>query len=196
MKKILLPLLLSSTLILTACTSTQAVNLLHFTDNLNRSYGYDKVKISDYFIKDNEYTLFIQEADTEFLLTLSENENGKIEKIRFTIGKTDNTGKTKAITDSEALLFYENALHILSAYSLFEEEECANILSRLLPDSGKAYSKTGELTSLWNNFSLAFYSNGLCCQLYVYNNYLNPPEETSKPVSRPAYGQTANIRED
>ncbi len=196
MKKLFLSLLMLCFFAFTACVHTESVNLLHFTDNLNSSYGYEKVRLSDYLIKDDEYILFLEEADTEFLLTLCRGDKDKIKKFRLTISKTDNTGKPKAISDNEAELFYENALHILSAYSLYEKKDCEDILCQLLPESGKDYSKTGELTAAWNNFSLVFYSNELCCQFFVTDNYLEEPEETSKPVSRPIYGQTANIRED
>ncbi len=172
------------------------VNLLHFTDNLNRSLGYEKVKLSDYMISDGEYTLFFNDGTSKFLLTLSENEEGKIKSIRFTINKTDAECNSKAVSDEEAALYYKSAAHILSAFSLFDYSDCEGILSELIPAAGSDFSKTGELTAQWNNFSLVYYSNKLCCQLYATDNYLEEPESTSKPVSRPAYGQTAHIRQD
>lgn len=196
MKKVFVILSVLCIFTLSACAHIEPVNLLHFTDNLNDSYGYGRVSLSDYMIKDGEYTLLLKEGATEFLLTLSENEEGKIKSIRFTVGKTDDKGKFKAISDEAAKLYYENAAHILSAFSMFDYDECAGILSQLIPRSGSDFSKTGELTAQWNNFSLAYYSNGLCCQLYATDNYLEETESTSKPVSRPAYGQTAHIRED
>lgn len=196
MKKLVLSVLMLCVFSLTACSHTESVNLFHFTENLNASYGYERASLSDYMIKDGEYTLLFNDRGTQLLLTLFENEQTKIKKFRLTVSKTDNSGKPKVLSDDEAELFFDCALHTLSAYSIKEKADCESILRELLPQSGKDCSKIGELTASWHNFSLVFYSNELCCQFFVTDNYLEAPEETSKPVSRPLYGQTANTRQD
>lgn len=196
MKKALLPLPLILILIFTACSQSQSVNLFQFTENFNRCEGYERIKMSDYLIKDREFTLFLKEDTSDQLLTVEETEEGQIKKIRLTVGKTDDNGKFRAVTDSEAQIYLKNAVNMLSAFSLSEKDVCEKALTGLIPLSGSAFSKTGELTSLWEHFSLVYYSNELCCQLWITDNYLQQPESTSKPVSRPLYGQTANIRED
>ena len=196
MKKLSLPLLISIMFLFTACTQSQSVNLFQFTENFNRQAAYERIKMSDYLIKDRTFTHFLRDEESEFLLTLEENDEGIIKKIRFTVSKTDDMGKSKPVTDKEAEHYFRNAVQVLSAYSLFSQEECGNILRELIPSSGKRFSEIGELTARWEHYSLAYYSNALCCQLWIYDNFIEEPESTSKPVSRPIYGETANIRED
>ena len=178
MLSLLLPLILS--LFLCGCHQGESVNLLHFTDNLNRIREKEKISLSDYLVDGKAYRLMIN-AEAPLLLTLEEDEGGKIKKIRLTIGKTDKKGNTVRVSDSDAAYFTRTACEILGAFTFYEKEECESLVKALLPPTGDGFMKTGEATTDKENFHLVCYSNKLCLQFFAVNTYLEETESTTKP---------------
>lgn len=186
----LLPGLIFSLLFLCSCGHDDTVNLLHFTDNLNKLNSQQEIELSDYLIDGSSYKLILKEDSFPLLLVLDEDENGKIKKVRLTLSKTDDSGNIKEINDKECAFFLKNAAEILSAFTFFEKEECEALLSRFLPQKAADYSKTGELTTEKENFHLVYYSNKICCQFFVSDTFLEKTSVTQKPVSKSTYAET------
>ncbi len=164
---------------LSGCYKGEEVNLLLFTDNLN-NIKQEQISLSDYFIENGSYKLILQ-GDIPVLVTAEEAENKVIKKVRLTISKADNNGNIKAVADSEAEFFSKEATDILEAFTMYEKQECEKIISRLIPDNGEDFSKSGELTAEINNFCLVYYSNKICSQFFVVNTFYEEIESTSKP---------------
>lgn len=183
----LLPCIISFILFLCSCGHDDTVNLLHFTDNLNKIKGQEEIKLSDYLIDGSTCKLILKEDDALLLLVLDEDENGKIKKVRLTLSKTDDNGIIKEISNQECAFFLKNAAEILSAFTFFEKEECEALLSQFLPQKAADYSKTGELTTEKENFHLVYYSNKICCQFFVSDTFLEKTSVTKKPVSNASY---------
>ena len=182
MKKILiciLPLIMS--LSLYGCYQGESVNLLHFTDNLNRIRDTEEqIELSDYIIHKGSYKLIFN-GEVPLLLTLEGDKNSKIKKVRLTVGKTDETGSTVPISDSSAAAFNKTACEVLEAFTFMSKEECKEIVSSLIPSDGANFSKTGEITTDKSYFHFVCYSNKLCLQFFAVNTFLEETEITSKP---------------
>lgn len=164
----------------TGCYKGEEVNLLLFTDNLNDIDDRKEISLSDYFIDDGCYKLIIQE-DTPLLVTLQEDENKVIKKIRLTVIKADDKGNIIALTDSDASAFLRQATDILEAFTMYEKQECETLLKDLIPKNASDFSKTGELVTTKDNFHLVYYSNKICSQFFVTNTYYEKIESTTKP---------------
>lgn len=170
-----------SLIFLCSCSKAESLNLLHFTDNLNKIKKEESVKLEDYYIYKNTLRLLIENGDSPLLLTLEEDENGKIKKARLTISKTDNEGNIKILTEEECSAFFENACEIFSAYTFFDKEESRSTLEKLIPQSVASLTERNEFTSDKDSFHLVYYSNEICSQFIVSNIFLEKPSVTQKP---------------
>ena len=56
------------------------------------------------------------------------------------------------------------------------------------------YSRQGELYKIDEKFSFVYYSDSFVCDFIISDTYLVEEENTEKPVSKPLYGNTTNIR--
>lgn len=198
MKKYLIFLLTTflAVTMLCSCSHSQFVNITHFTDNFNSVTHTEKIRLSDYFIKENVYSVFLTKAQQQLLLTLSSDESGRIKQVRLALIKTDKNGKIIPVSSDQAEFFTQSSLDILSAFTFFEKEKCEAVLKDILPETADMLSKTGEATTDAEQFHIVYYSNKICSQFSVTNTFLQETETTKKPVSKPIYQETANIRED
>ena len=169
------------------------MNILLFTDNFNSLSKKEIISLSDYAVKDGCYKVILRENDCRVLLTAEENEKGEIKKIRLTLSKTDENGKQVTLSDSQTAFFIKTVNQALSAFTLFEKEECRELTEKILPLKSNDFSKTGELTMEAENFHLVYYSNKICCQFSATDTFLEKTEPSEKPVSKPLFEVTANI---
>lgn len=174
-------LLLFPFLLLCSCSKADSVNLLHFTDNLNKIKTEHKIELEDYYIYKNSMRLLIENDENPLLLTLEEDENGKIKKARLTLSKTDNKGNIKNLTEEECLNFFENACNIFSAYTFYDKEESLHLVENVIPQSISELTQRAEHTADADNFHLVYYSNEICSQFSVSNTFLEKPPVTKKP---------------
>lgn len=181
------------TFFLSGCAPTGYPNILSFTDSFNRISDDERIALTDYIIIDKSYKLLFEKENFSALLTAETNEKDDIKKIRLSIAKTDNSGKTVIPTDAQAYFFFEKAVQILSSFTHWDKEKCSSLIKKILPSEGKNLLKTGELTLENEKHLLIYYSNEICCQFTVINTFLEKNEATQKPVSRPLFEVTANI---
>ena len=87
--------------VLTGCSKKEYMNIAYFTDNLNSNKQEAKVQMSDYYIKDNIYTLPVARENKTVIMRAVTDENGDIGEIRVTVAKTDEKGKKTKIFDWE-----------------------------------------------------------------------------------------------
>ena len=75
------------------------------------------------------------------------------------------------------------------AYCSYDERTAKEIGDALGLGDNDTFRKKGELTLTRENFYFVYYSDDVTSQLTVYNTYCKKIEETSKPVSKPFYGE-------
>lgn len=194
MKRILTLFVLSFFLsfALSACSPTGHVNILLFTDKLNDISG-EAVELSDYTITDKRYRLLFEQEGFPVLLTAEENDKGEIKRVNLSFSKVDEKGKALSPEALKPGLYLKRATQMLFAFTLFDEEICAETAEKILPLKSEDFLRTGELTLDYEYFHLVYYSNKICCRFSVTNTFLEKTEVTEKPVSKPFYEVTANI---
>jgi len=183
------------TFTLSACSPVGHVNILLFTDKLNDISG-EAVELSDYIITDKRYRLLFEEEAFPILLTAEENDKGEIIRVNLSLSKVDEKGKALSPEDLKTGLYLKRAKQMLFAFTLWDEETCAETAEKILPLKSEDFLKTGELTMDNENFHLVYYSNKICCRFSVTNTFLEKTELTEKPSSRPFYEVTANISDE
>lgn len=182
--------------LLTGCAPEGHVNILLFTDNLNKINPDKKISLSDYLIQDNRYRLIVKNEEQTLLITAEENEKGEIKKIRLALSKTDEKGRLIPVESALADFFRKEAVNILMAYTLSEKNLCEETVKKILPLKNEDFSRTGELTMELEEYHLVYYSNKICSQFTVTNTYLEKTDITEKPVSKPLFGVTATAVEE
>lgn len=193
MKKILTDILLLIFLFVTlsACAPISHPDIFLFTDRLSKICGDSEIKADGMEVTGNIYRLLLKENQSEVLLTAEKNEKNEIKKVRLSIIKTDNKGKTKAPSQEQTDFYIKKVAEVLEAFTFFEKDRCEDIIKKILPLKGEDLLKTGELTTEADNFHLIYYSNAICCQFTVVNTFLEKTETTEKPVSKPLFDVTA-----
>lgn len=172
-------------LILSGCSKGEFRNLGSFISSYNETSD-NKLSVTDFILTDNKsYTAFTGDADNGILLNVKEGEKDKIESIRVIITKLPDT----LPGESETVHFREVLTHTLIAYCSFDRETAEEIIRVFGLDSNEAFNKKGELTLTRDNFYFVYYSDEVTNQFMLFNTYLTKIEETSKPVSRPFYGE-------
>lgn len=185
MKKTLAVILpLFCAFVLSACSHGDSVNLLFFTDNFNKIRKNENQVVSEYTVNGNTFSTVLKSGKSEALLSLEEDENGRIKTARLTLSKINENAQPKNISETEADFFKNTAAEMLYAFTFFESKKCQAILSQLLPETSTGFHKTGELNTQSENFFLVYYSNKICCQLFVTNTYLEEIEPTKKPENK------------
>lgn len=182
--------------LLTACTQSRFMDLGGFVYNFNRVSDYEIV-FEDVYIynddKDTVYEIFVGEEKPSVVLKLID-DKGRIKQIRIAMAKVSEKGKT-ALPDAEAVsIFQKTAESTIRAWCNFEEEKAKALMNEFSLFKNETYTKQGELYKTEDKFSFVYYSDSLVCDLIISDTYLNEEENTEKPVSKPAYGSTTNIR--
>ncbi len=180
--------------IISGCSKNEFMDISRFTDNLNSQKTGTEISLSSYIIQNGVYSLPIYDGEESTLIRLVTQDGGNIEEIRLTIGKIDEEGNVSDVTDKRRNLFVSSIKRAIKAYTYFSEEETDQIIEAMKLNETNSYTQTGELTLSKGNFHFVYYSTDLAIQFMIYNIHLHPIEKTEKPVSRPVYGNTTNIR--
>ena len=174
-------------LCLTACSDNQLKNLTCFIDSYNE-FSADKLSAGDFFIiNGSEDTLraFIGSDECQIVLSLKEDNNGKIEGVKLSLPKTEGTlPKTK-----EAEYFCQVLTCTIKAYCTYDDERAKEVVDAFGLSSPETYNKLGELTFKRDNYYFIYYSSDISSEVMIFNTYLHTAETTEKPVSRPYYGE-------
>ena len=165
-----------------ACSEGEFRSLSSFISSYNETAS-KQISFEDFIItSDNSYTAFLY---GNVLLSLRESTDGKIEECKVIIAKPDGT----LPKDEDIAYFREVLNHTLMAYCSYDERTAKEISDALGLGDNDTFRKKGELTLTRENFYFVYYSDDVTSQLRVYNTYCKKIEETSKPVSRPYYGE-------
>ena len=184
MKALKLGLCFFLTVILTACSGGEFRSLSSFIDTYNRT-STEKLALTDFILTDlGSYTAFVGEDDV-VLINLKESNNSKIESIKVIITKSPDTQPN----ESDIAAFREVLANSLIAYCSYERETANETIKAFALDVNETFYKKGELTLKKDNYYFVYYSDEVTNQLMIFNSYLTKIEETSKPVSRPFYGE-------
>ncbi len=196
MKKISVFLMCLSIIVgsITACSKEEFINVLSFTDNFNKYSVEQEIELTGYIIENNIWSMPFTDGTEAVLLRLVTDENGYIEHLRITLSKVDEEGKRSTVNEKRKNLFLSTVKKSVMAYTWFSEKEADDIIEKMNLDNLSSYKKEGELNTDIGSFRFVYYSVGLCSVFSVYNIHLHPTEKTEKPESKPAFGNTTNIR--
>ena len=193
----LLCLLLSFS-VLTACSQSRFMDLGGFIYNFNRVSDYEIVFEDVYIYNDDKgtvYEIFVGEEKPSVVLKLID-DKGRIKQIRIAMAKVSEKGKT-ALPDAEAVsIFQKTAESTIRAWCNFEEEKAKALMNEFSLFEKTTYTKQGELFKAEDEFRFIYYSDFFVCDLMITDGYLVEEENTEKPVSKPLYGNTTNIRSE
>ena len=193
----LLCLLLSFS-VLTACSQSRFMDLGGFIYSFNR-VSDEEIEFEDVYIYNDEadtvYEIFIGENESSVVLKLIE-ENGMIKQVRIAMAKVDQNGETK-IPDAETIsCFINTAESTIRAWCNFDKEKARALMNEFSLFEKTTYTKQGELFKTEDKFRFIYYSDYFVCDLMITDGYLVEVENTEKPVSKPLYGNTTNIRSE
>ncbi|MBQ8503285.1 MAG: hypothetical protein IJ491_03295 [Clostridia bacterium] len=180
--------------VITGCSRDEFVSVLRFTDNLNSQKNSEKISLDSYFVQNEIYSAVFADGEEKILLRLITDEKGYIEEIRLTAQKVDENGQNDPVTEKRKNLFTSSIARTVSAYTYLSQEEAEEIIGNMRLNDLSSYKAAGELTLTKGNFCFVYYSTDLVSMFMIYNIHLHPIEKTEKPESKPAYGNTTNIR--
>ncbi len=179
---------------LSGCSKDEFVNVLRFTDNLNGITEKDYIEMTGYTIQNGTYYLPLNENGETVLMALETEEQGYIDEIRLTVQKVNEKGEKDSVTELRKNLFVSSVVKAVMAYTYFSSEKAESIVKEMKLTEISSYMSAGEVTHSEGNFHFVYYSMDLCSMFMIYNIHLHPIEKTEKPISRPAFGHTTNIR--
>lgn len=196
MKKISVLIMCLSIIVgsISACSKEEFINVLRFTDNFNKYSADEKIELTSYITENNIWSLPFSSVEEEVLLSLVTDDKGYIDQVRITVPKVDEEGKKSPVNETRKKLFLSILKNSLMAYTWFSDTQAEELIEKMSLNNISSYSKEGELNYNSGNFRFVYYSIGLCSVFTVYNIHLHPTEKTEKPESRPAFGNTTNIR--
>ena len=188
--------LLLSFSLLTACSQSRFMDLGGFVYNFNRVSG-EEITFEGVYIyndeKDTVYEIFFGENKPEVVLKLIE-DKGRIKQVRIAVAKINGKGEPVPISPEVVSTFISTAESTIRAWCNFEKEKAQALMNEFLLYENSTYSKQGELYKKEDKFSFVYYSDSFVCDLIISDTYLTEEENTEKPVSKPVYGNTTNIR--
>lgn len=198
MKKTVIKLcaLLLSFSIFTACSRNQFMDLSGFIYGFNR-VSDDEIDFDDIYSytdeDDNVFEIFIEDDEPNVVLKLI-TENDRIKQVRIAIAKMNENGNPITPSAETVSDFTETVKSSIQAFCSFDSEKTRTLMNEFgLYDMGN-YKKQGELTKSQDNFHFVYFSDSLVCEMMIYNTYLEEIEKTEKPESKPAFGNTTNVR--
>ncbi len=185
MKALKLSLCFFLIFLLCACSKGEFCDLSGLINSYNE-VSEDKISMTDFIFTDNgSYMAFIGEDNNVTLIQVKEDKNKKIKSINVIIPKVFGALPDKSDIDA----FREILTNTLMAFCSYEKETVNEIITAFGLNDDKAFTKKGELTLKKANYYFVFYSDEVTSQMMISNTYLHKIEETSKPASRPYYGE-------
>lgn len=182
--------------ILTACSKNQFMDLSGFIYNFNRVSDEEIEFEGVYSYPDNSgvvYEIFFDDDEPDVVMKLI-SENGRIKQIRIAIAKIDENGNPFSPSVETISNFLKITESSIRAYCGVEKEKAESIIRSFGLYNKESFGKEGELTLNEGEFRFIYYSDSFVCDFMISNNFLHITEPTEKPQSKPAYGNTTNIR--
>lgn len=162
-----------------ACSMGEFRNIVSFIDSYN-SYSDYNLSISDFSYEDNEYTVFLE---NDIMLSLKEDENDKITLCRIMMPESE-AQSSKTRDD-----FRKTVRDVIVSYCSFTPNEALAVIEEFNIGDDEVFQKKGELTLRMDNFYFICYANEITFEMRIINTYINEPDPTEKPVSKPYYGE-------
>ena len=189
-----LSVLLLSFSLLTACSQSRFMDLGGFVYNFNR-VSDEEIEFEDVYIYNDEndsvYEIFL--GETEVVLKLIA-EADQIKQVRIAMAKVNEKGEAVNIDVETIRTFIKTAENTIRAWCSFDEEKAKALMNEFSLYEKDTYSRQGELYKIDEKFSFVYYSDSFVCDFIISDTYLVEEENTEKPVSKPLYGNTTNIR--
>ena len=182
--------------ILTACSKNQFMDLSGFIYNFNRVSDEEIEFEGVYSYSDNSgvvYEIFFEDDEPDVVMKLI-SENSRIKQIRIAIAKIDENGNQFTPSVETISNFLKITEISIRAYCGVEKEKAESIIRSFGLYNKESFGKEGELTLNEGEFRFIYYSDSFVCDFMISNNFLHITEPTDKPQSKPAYGNTTNIR--
>lgn len=181
---------------LTACTRSQFMDLSGFIYRFNR-ISHEDVELEDVYFYSDEgrevYEFFIEDDNPTVVVKLI-SDSGRISQVRVALSKISPQGVSEAVSAETVNEFTKTLECAVVAYCGFDKDRVRVLLNDFGIYNAETYKKQGELTVRADNFHLVYYSDALICEMILYNTYLETTENTEKPESKPAFGNTTNVR--
>ncbi len=182
--------------VLSACSKNQFMDLGGFVYAFNRASD-EEIEFEDIYSYNDEnegaFEIFFDEDEPDVVMKLI-TENDRIKQIRIAIAKIDGTGKAVIPTAEAISKFIEITESAIGAYCSYEKNEAESVLRNFGLYNMENYRKEGELNLSEGDFNFVYYSDSLVCDFMISNVFLHKIEATEKPQSKPAYGNTTNVR--
>ena len=189
-----LSVLLLSFSFLTACSQSRFMDLGGFIYNFNR-VSDEKIDFEDVYIYNDEsdsvYEIFFGETEVVLKLIV---EADQIKQVRVAMAKVNEKGEAVNIDTETISTFIKTAENTIRAWCSFDEEKAKALMNGFLLYEKDTYSKQGELYKTEDKYSFVYYSDSFICDFIISDTYLVEEENSEKPVSKPLYGSTTNIR--
>ena len=189
-----LSVLLLSFSFLTACSQSRFMDLGGFIYNFNR-VSDEKIDFEDVYIYNDEsdsvYEIFFGETEVVLKLIV---EADQIKQVRVAVAKVNEKGEAVNVDTETISTFIKTAENTIRAWCSFDEEKAKALMNGILLYEKDTYSKQGELYKTEYKFSFIYYSDSFVCDFIISDTYLVEEENSEKPVSKPLYGSTTNIR--
>lgn len=170
-----------------SCSGSEFHNLSSFISAYNKASS-EEISFSDFIfssVETDTYTAFLGDNKNSVLLSLKENSTQKIENCSVILTKSPGT----LPSESQIAQFRKVLISTLAAYCTLSHDSANEIISAFGLDVDETFMKSGELTLKRENYYFVYYSDEITNRVVISNTYLKKPEETSKPVSRPYYGE-------
>ncbi len=180
----------------TACSTNQFKDLSGFVYSFNRAGDVD-IDLEDvnWYTEEKEviYQTFFED-DTVILKLICEND--RINELRVAFSKKDGNGRDTAASAETISEFTQVAKNSIIAFCGYDRAKAETIMNELKLNNKTEFEKTGELTETKDNFHFVYLSDSFVSKLIIYNTYLKEVPQTEKPVSKPAFGNTTNVRNE
>lgn len=182
--------------VLSACSKNQFMDLGGFVYAFNR-VSDEEIEFEDIYSYNDEnegvFEIFFDEDEPDVVMKLI-TENDRIKQIRIAIAKIDAKAQPVIPSTETVRDFIEITESAVRAYCSYEKSEAESVLRNFGLYNMENYIKEGELTLNEGDFSFVYYSDSFVCDFMISNVFLHKIEATEKPQSKPAYGNTTNVR--
>ena len=180
--------------VLSACSKSQFMDISGFIYRYNR-ISEEKIKFENVYsyIDEGEKIFEIYPDNSDVVIKLI-SENDRIKQVRIAFSKTNENGtflSAESETVSEFIKITENAVR---TFCEFDDFSARSLMKNLGLYDIETYRKQGELNTEKDSFRFIYYSDSLVCDFMINNTYICASYPTEKPVSKPDYGNTTNIR--
>lgn len=179
-----------------ACSKNQFMDPGGFVYAFNR-VSDEEIEFEDVYIynegSDGVFEIFFDDDDPSVVMKLI-TENDRIKQIRIAIARIDGNGQPFIPSTETVREFIEITESAIRVYCGYDKAKAESVLKNFGLYNMENYSKDGELTFNDGDFSFVYYADSFVCDFMISNAFLHKTETTEKPQSKPAYGNTTNLR--